>query len=219
MYNSSHLSFRRAFQLAELLIVTWCSLIVARSETVETEQEALLRRAAEQLERLAVFRRYPENQEKIDLSKFTEELENPISRSLLDIWKTPMSQNHLDETRGEVEQDTPLEELELLPEETQSDITKQIGDEKLTIGVITDPRYAAMMQERIKRGYNPGSASLLTGIAGGLISGIASASSASAAKAIAGSSETAYKPVYAEPPVHTVEHTYSVINILLCVYI
>lgn len=194
--------------------MTWCSLIVARSETVETEQEELLRRAAQQLERLEAFRRPPENQEKFDPTIFIGELDNPISRSLLEIWKTPADQNHLDEPKSEAEQSTLWDELEPLPEETESDVTKQIGDEKL-IGVITggDPKYAAMMQERIKRGYNAGSASLLTGIAGGLISGVASASSASAAKASAGSSETSYKPAYVEPPVHTVEHTYSVINI------
>ncbi|XP_020286905.1 uncharacterized protein LOC109856258 isoform X2 [Pseudomyrmex gracilis] len=197
-------------KLTELLIVTWCSLIVARSETVETEQEELLRRAAQQLERLEAFRRPPEIQEKFDPTIFIGELENPISQSLLEIWKTPVDQNHLDETKSEAEQSTLWDELEPLPEETESDVTKQVlGNEKLT-GVITgDPKYAAMMQERIKRGYNAGSASLLTGIAGGLISGVASASSASAAKASASSSETAYKPTYAEPPVHTVEHTYS----------
>lgn len=168
---------------------------MARSETVENEQETL-KKAAEQLERLALFRRTTETQEEPDISK------------LLEAWKS-VDQNHLD-GKNDAEQSVPWEVLEILPEQTKSDAAKRIDDENkmITIGVIADPKYAAMVQERIKRGYSAGSGSLLTSIAGGVLSGIASTSSGSAAQASAGSSQQ--KPVYGAP----VEHAYSVINIL-----
>ncbi|KYN06091.1 hypothetical protein ALC62_02953 [Cyphomyrmex costatus] len=194
-YNSSHLSFRRVLQLTELLIVTWCSIIMAQSETLESNQETLLKKAAEQLERLEPYRRVADNRGKFDLS------------SLPETWKSSVDQNQLDGTKGDVDQNVSWELSENLPEQTEPDTLKRIDDKKLvTIGVITDPKYAELMQDRIKRGYNVGSASLLTSIAGGVLTGIASASSGSAAKASAGSSEAAYKPVYGAP---TVEHAYS----------
>lgn len=192
---------RRAFQLREFLIVTWCSIIVARSETVtKNDRETLLRKAAEQLERLAPYRRGADNREEVDLSNLSE------------IWRSPEDQNRQDETKSDADQrGSPWEVISDILS-TESDATKKTDDEKLvTIDVIADPRYAAMMQERIKRGFDAGSASLLTGIAGGLLSGIASASSSSAGKALASSSQSAsHVPVYGAP---AVEHTYSVIII------
>ncbi|KAM0735375.1 hypothetical protein ACS0PU_010523 [Formica fusca] len=182
-------------KLREFLIVTWCSIIVARSETAKNDRETLLRRAAEQLERLAPYRRSADNREEIDLS-------NP------DVWRSPEDQNHLDETKSDADQrGSPWEVISDILS-TESDATKGIDDEKLvTIDVIADPKYAAMMQERIKRGFDAGSAGLLTSIAGGLLSGVASASSSSAGKALASSSQSGYHaPVYGTP---TVEHTYS----------
>lgn len=170
---------------------------MVQSETVENEQETLLKKAAEQLERLALFRRTAETQDEPDVSK------------LLETWKSSVDQNHLEE-KNDADQDVPWDVLEILPEQTESDAAKRIDDEKMiTIGVIADPKYTEMMQERIKRGYNAGSASLLTSIAGGVLSGIASTSSGSAAQASVGSSQP--KPVYGAPA----EHTYSVIIILL----
>ncbi|XP_067207739.1 uncharacterized protein [Linepithema humile] len=186
-------------KLTELLIITWCSIIVARSEAVENEQETLLKKAAEQLERLAPFRRIAETPEESDVSK------------LLEAWKASVDQNNLD-GKNDDSQGVPWEVLEILPEQTEeqteeqtiTDAAKRIDDEKMiTIGVIADPKFAAMMQERVKRGYNAGSGSLLTSIAGGVLSGIASTSSGSAAQASVGSSQQ--KPVYGTPA----EHTYS----------
>ncbi|CAL1682950.1 unnamed protein product [Lasius platythorax] len=187
-------------KLREFLIVTWCSIIVARSETVtKNDRETLLRKAAEQLERLAPYRRGADNREEVDLSNLSE------------IWRSPEDQNRLDETKSDADQrGSPWEVISDILS-TESDATKKTDDEKLvTIDVIADPRYAAMMQERIKRGFDAGSASLLTGIAGGLLSGIASASSSSAGKALASSSQSAsHAPVYGAP---AVEHTYSYVE-------
>ncbi|XP_011635801.1 uncharacterized protein LOC105426326 [Pogonomyrmex barbatus] len=183
----------------ELLTVTWCSIVVAArsAEMAEGDQETLMKRAAEQLERLAPYRRTAEDR--------TEDLSN-----LLETWKSLADQNQLDGTKSDVEQAVPWEIPEISPEQAEEmpDAAKRLDDEKkmITIGVIADPRYAALMRDRIKRGFDYGSASLLTGIAGGVLSGVASASSGSAAKASAGSSEQAYKaPIYGAP---TVEHTY-----------
>jgi len=179
-------------------MITWCSIIVARSETTESDQETLLKKAAEQLERLAPYRRIADDRGESDLS------------SLLETWKSSMDQNQLDGTKDDADQNISWEIPEALLEQTEPDATKRVDDKKLiTISVIADPKYTALMQDRIKRGYNVGSAGLLTSIAGGVLTGIASASSGSAAKASAGSSETAYKPVYSAP---AVEHTYSVID-------
>ncbi|KAL6259852.1 hypothetical protein P5V15_009762 [Pogonomyrmex californicus] len=172
-------------------------VVAARSaETAEGDQETLLKRAAEQLERLAPYRRTAEDR--------TEDLSN-----LLETWKSLMDQNQLDGIKSDVEQAVPWEIPEISAEQAEEpDAAKRLDDEKkmITIGVIADPRYAALMRDRIKRGFDYGSASLLTGIAGGVLSGVASASSGSAAKASAGSSEQAYKaPIYGAP---TVEHTY-----------
>ncbi|XP_018354216.1 PREDICTED: uncharacterized protein LOC108755599 [Trachymyrmex septentrionalis] len=182
-------------KLTELLIVTWCSITVARSKTVESNQETLLKKAAEQLERLEPYRRATDNHDESNFSNVPE------------TWKPLVDQNQLDEIKDDVDQNVSWEMSEILPEQTEPDSLKRIDDKKLiTISVITDPRYAELMQNRIKRGYDVGSTSLLTSIAGGVLTGIASASSGSAAKASAGSSETAYKPVYGAP---TVEHAYS----------
>lgn len=179
-------------------MLTWCSIIVVRAENAESNQETLLKRAAEQLERLAPYRRTGEDRES-ELS------------SLLETWKSSVDQNQLDETKSDTDQNVSWENVsEALPEQMEPDATKRTDDKKmLTISVFTDPKYAALMQDRIKRGFDAGSASLLTSIAGGVLSGVASASSGSAAKASAGSSETVYKPIYGAP---TVEHTYSVID-------
>lgn len=166
---------------------------MARSETEKADQEALLRRASEQLERLAPYRKAADP-EASDLS------------DLLEVWRSPVDQNDLDEARNNAgdRQGVPWEVVEILPEQTESDAAKRVDDEKrITIGIIADPKYAAMMQERIKRGFDAGSASLITSIAGGVLSGIASASSGSAAQASATSSQTAHKPAYG-PPVYTV---------------
>lgn len=189
----------RAFQLAGLLTVTaWCSIIMARSETADVDQEALLHRAADQLNRLMPFRKIAEDRPEINLE------------NLLEIWKPVADQNHLDERKDDgADQGVPWEMLEVVPE--QVDTMKRIDDEgMIAIGVITDPQYAAMMQDRIKRGFTPGSAGLLTSIAGGVLSGVASASSSSAGKASASSSE--HKPIYGVPSA-PVEHSYSVIDI------
>lgn len=176
-------------------MVTWCSIIVARSEIAESDPETLLKKAAEQLERLAPYRRTAEDRES-ELS------------SLLEAWRSSVDQNQLDGTKSDADQNVSWEISEALPEQTEPDGTKRKDDEKLMFSVITDPKYSAMMQDRIKRGYDAGSGSLLTSIAGGVLSGVASASSGSAAKASAGSSETVYKPVYGAPA----EHAYSVID-------
>ncbi|XP_071637240.1 uncharacterized protein [Temnothorax longispinosus] len=177
-------------KLSEFLMVTWCSIIVARSEITESDQETLLKSAAEQLERLAPYRRTAEDRE----SEFL---------SLLETWKSSVDHNQLDGTKSDADQNVSWEMSEALPEQTEADATKRTDNDKLIIDVIADPRYAALMQDRIKRGFDLGSAGLLTSIAGGVLSGVASASSGSAAKASAGSSESAYKPVYGAP---TVEH-------------
>ncbi|XP_018312578.1 uncharacterized protein [Mycetomoellerius zeteki] len=182
-------------KLTEFLIVTWCSVTMARSKTVERNQEMLLKKAAEQLERLEPYRRATDNRDEFDLSNLPE------------TWKPSVDQNQLDGIQGDVDQNVSWEMSEILPEQTEPDPLKRIDDKKLiTISVITDPKYSELIQDRIKRGYDVGSTSLLTSIAGGLLTGIASASSGSAAKASAGSSEAAYKPVYGAP---TVEHAYS----------
>ncbi|XP_036148089.1 uncharacterized protein LOC105829193 [Monomorium pharaonis] len=174
-------------------MVTWCSIIVAQSETAENDQETLLRTAAEQLERLAPYRKTADQRQ----SEFS---------NLLETWKSSIGQNQLDVTKSDADPNVSWEMPEV-SQQTEPDKTERIDDKNLiTISVITDPQYSALMQERIKRGYDVGSASLLTSIAGGVLSGVASASSGSAAKASAGSSESAYKPVYGAP---TVEHTYS----------
>ncbi|XP_072760346.1 uncharacterized protein [Anoplolepis gracilipes] len=186
-------------KLREFLIVTWCSIIVARSETERNDRETLLRKAADQLERLAPYRRVSADNQagEIDLS-------NPP-----EVWRSPEDQNRLDETRSD-RGDQSRSPWEVISDilSTQSDEGKKSDDEKLvTIDVIADPRYATMMQERIKRGFDVGSGSFLTSIAGGLLSGVASASSSSAGKAIASSSQAAsHSPVYGVP---AVEHTYS----------
>ncbi|RLU23243.1 hypothetical protein DMN91_003446 [Ooceraea biroi] len=180
-----------------LTVTAWCSIIVVRSETMDVDQETLLKRAAEQLDRLTPYRKTGGSEESAEINL----------TDLLESWKPVADQNHLDGTKNDADQGVPWEVLEMLPEqsesgeteETESDATKRADDNEgmLTIGVITDPQYAAMMQERIKRGYNSGSASLLTSIAGGVLSGVASASSSSAGKASASSSE--YKPTYSAP--------------------
>ncbi|XP_011069117.1 PREDICTED: LOW QUALITY PROTEIN: uncharacterized protein LOC105154979 [Acromyrmex echinatior] len=184
-------------KLTELLIITCCSVTVARSKTVESNQETLLKKAAEQLERLEPYRRATDNRGEPNLSNVPE------------TWKSLVDQNQLEGIKDDMDQNVSWEMSEILPEQTKPDSEqlKRIDDKKLiTISVITDPKYAELMQNRIKRGYDVGSNSLLTSIAGGVLTGIASASSGSAAKASAGSSETAYKPIYGAP---TVEHTYS----------
>ncbi|XP_011707573.1 PREDICTED: uncharacterized protein LOC105462574 isoform X2 [Wasmannia auropunctata] len=179
-------------KLTELLMVTWCSIIVARSETVESDQETLLRRAAEQLERLEPYRRTDDRGGESDLSSF------------LETWRPMVDQNQLDGTRGDADQSISWEMLEAPVDQSEPDAAKRIDDDKkMIISVISDPRYAALMRDRIKRGFDVGSGSLLTSIAGGVLTGVASASSGSAAKASAGSSESAYKPVYGAP---SVEH-------------
>lgn len=190
----------RAFQLREFLIVTWYLILVARSDTAgKNDREMLLRKAAEQLERLAPYRRGADNQGEVDLSNSPE------------IWRFLEDQNRLDETKNDADQrGSPWEVISDIVS-TEADAAKKTDDEKLVIDVIADPRYTAMMQDRIKRGFDIGSASLLTSIAGGLLSGVASASSSSAGKALAGSSHSTYSaPAYGAP---TVEHTYSVIVI------
>ncbi|XP_070513880.1 uncharacterized protein, partial [Cardiocondyla obscurior] len=189
--------FHRAFQLTGLLTITWCTIIAARSELAENNEEPLLKRAAEQLERLAPYRRTADDRE-TELS------------SLLEAWKSSLNENQLERARSDVNQNVAWEiqsESDALAEQIDSKRPKRTDDEKLiTIDLITDPRYTEMMQERIKRGFDVGSTSLLTSIAGGVLSGVASASSGSAAKASAGSSQSAHKPVYGAP---TIEHAYS----------
>ena len=173
---------------------------MARSKTIESNQETLLKKAAEQLERLEPYRRATDNRSESNLSNVPE------------IWKSSLvDQNQLEEIKNNVDQNVSWEMSEILPEQMEPNSLKRIDDKKLiTISVITNPRYAELMQNRIKRGYDVGSTSLLTSIAGGVLTGIASASSGSAAKTLAGSSETAYKPVYGAP---TVEH--AVIDIFI----
>lgn len=163
--------------------MTCCSIIAARSETSNTDQE-LLKRASEQLERLAPYRKSAE-QEALDLA------------NLLEAWR-PVGQDISNERKVDGDQGVPWQLLEILPEQTESGEAAKRADEqkRITIDIIADPKYAAMMQERIKRGFDIGSASLLTSIAGGVLSGVASASSGSAAKASASSSQHDYKPAY-----------------------
>lgn len=184
---------RRAFQLTELLIVTCCSIIAARSESSDQE---LLKRASEQLERLAPYRRSAD-QEALDLA------------NLLETWRPPANiQDEIQDDPDErkIDQAASWQLLEIPPDQAESaEAAKRTDDKKrITIDIITDPKYTAMMQERIKRGFDAGSASLLTSIAGGVLSGVASASSGSAAKASAGSSQHDYKPAYGPPPVYSV---------------
>lgn len=177
--------------------MTCCSIIAARSETSDTDQE-LLKRASEQLERLAPYRRRAD-QEALDLA------------NLLEAWRPPADQDASNERKIDVGQSEPWE-LEILPEQTDSGETaKRTDDEKrITIDFITDPKYAAMMQERLKRGFNYGSASLLSSIAGGVFSGVASASGGSAAKASSSSSQHDYgHPAYG-PPAYGSSPAYSV---------
>lgn len=180
---------RRAFQLTELLIVTCCSIIAARSETSDTDQE-LLKRASEQLERLAPYRRSAD-QEAIDLA------------NLLEAWRPPVNQDDLNGGKTDTDQGVPWQQLEIVSEQTEPEESAKRADDKkqITIDIITDPKYAVMMQERIKRGFNAGSASLITSIAGGVLSGVASASSGSAAKASSSSSQHDYgQPAYGPAP-------------------
>lgn len=185
---------RRAFQLTELLIVTCCSIIAARSENSDTDHQELLKRASEQLDRLEPYRKSAD-QKALDLAE------------LLETWRPSVDQDVSSERKTDEDQDVPWQLFEILPEPTgdSGEATKRADEEKrITIDLITDPKYTAMMQERIKRGYNAGSASLLTSIAGGVLSGVASASSGSAAKASAGSSQQDHKPSYSAPPVYSV---------------
>ncbi|XP_014473708.1 PREDICTED: uncharacterized protein LOC106743911 [Dinoponera quadriceps] len=173
-------------KVTELLIVTCCSIIAARSDT----DEELLKRASEQLERLAPYRRRAD-QEALDLA------------NLLDAWRPPMNED--DSKERKLDQAAPWEILEILPEQTD-DAAKRTDDKKqiMIADLIADPKYATMMQERIKRGFDAGSASLITSIAGGVLSGVASASSGSAAKASAGSSQHDYgQPAYGPPPAYS----------------
>jgi len=184
-------------------------MIAARSETTDEDRAELLKRAADQLDRLMPYRRSAENQSAGDQSAEID------LTDLLEIWKFgDADQNHLDGVKGDAEvKDVPWEMLDLLPEQTESDeAEKRAGDEEVITIDVADPQYTAMMQDRIKRGFTPGSGSLVASIAGGVLSGVASASSSSAGKASAGSSSSSseYKPSYAAP---SVEHGYSVINI------
>jgi len=184
-------------------------MIAAHSETTDVDREALLKRAADQLNRLMPYRKNAENRSAGDQSAEIDLMD------LLETWRLGIAdQNHVDGAKGDAEaKDVPWEMLELFPEQTESDeAAKRAGDEEvITIDLLTDPKHAAM-QDRIKRGFNAGSGTLVASIAGGILSGVASASSSSAGKASAGSSSSSseYKPSYAAP---SVEHSYSVINI------
>lgn len=191
-------------KLTELLIITaGCSMILVRSEAVDVGQEALLKRAADQLDRLTPYRRTAEDR--------AEDLAN-----LLETWKPVADQNHLDGTgKSDADQNVPWEVLEVLPDRADADVdeAKQADDDgTITIGVIADPQYAAIMRDRIKRGwnhglFNPGSGSFLASVAGGVLSGVATASSSSAGKASASSSTPEQKPSYGVPS--PAEHAYS----------
>lgn len=181
-------------------------MILVRSEAVDVGQEALLKRAADQLDRLTPYRRTAEDR--------AEDLAN-----LLETWKPVADQNHLDGTgKSDADQNVPWEVLEVLPDRADADVdeAKQADDDgTITIGVIADPQYAAIMRDRIKRGwnhglFNPGSGSFLASVAGGVLSGVATASSSSAGKASASSSTPEQKPSYGVPS--PAEHAYSVKN-------
>ncbi|XP_019699486.2 uncharacterized protein LOC105188729 [Harpegnathos saltator] len=188
-------------KLTGFLIVTCCSIIAARPET---EDQELLKRASKQLERLTPYRRRNADRDlALDLA------------NLLETWGPPLGQDDGGGSNGgtsEVDQAdqgvVPAWEIVGIPlgrTEADEAAAKRADDEKrLTIDIVADPEYTAMMQERIKRGFNAGSASLITSIAGGVLSGIASASSGSAAKASSSSSSSSsqqdYKPAYGPPP-------------------
>lgn len=160
---------------------------MSRSETIESSQEAFLKKASEQLERLAPFRRIADRG-KVDLS------------DLRKIWRN----EDLDGTKSDVGQTVPWELFAFVPEETQTvaDAAKRVDDEKpeITIDIITDSKDTAAMQERNKRGYDSGGFNLITGIAGGVLSGVATASKGSAASASSSSSQFSKdKQVYGAP--------------------
>ncbi|KAG7190868.1 hypothetical protein KM043_006929 [Ampulex compressa] len=172
------------FQIPAVFVIACLSTIGVRSDGTKSSQEVLLDRASAQLERLAPYRR---------------------------LGHVPSSQEadpgEAESTRRLEAQRIGLEIFQILPDELRRNISKRIdeGDaESFTIDLLADPRYAAFMQERIKRSgsgsFVGGSSSIVSGIASGLIGGLASASGGASRGS---SSSSQHKPEYG--PAHPYE--------------
>lgn len=122
-----------SFQLLPLLTLYCCSIVLVLSKTIETNEEALRARASAQLERLAPYRRIASNQGTSD-----EQLQ-----LLEDAAKDAGIRKLSDQQVYEI--------YRLLPETLQMDIVNQVGGNRAMIEMLANQKYAALMQDRIKR--------------------------------------------------------------------
>ncbi|KAF7407814.1 hypothetical protein HZH66_002351 [Vespula vulgaris] len=162
-----------------------------------------LERASAQLQRLAPYRR------SIDRAGS----DPPSSERPIDRKKTS------EESKEQEEQRIAMQILEMIEksEEFQKAMgsMKRIDDNKLTIDLVTDPRYTEYLQEqdRTKRSgsgsFITGSSSIISGIASGIIGGLTSASGAASRGSIGGDSQPTHV-VYGPPVQPYGEKTFDV---------
>ncbi|XP_043276558.1 uncharacterized protein [Venturia canescens] len=129
-------------KLAVLLLTLAVSWTSAKSGNAESSNEDLMKRAASQLERLSTFRRPREPQ------KTQSEIPADVNES-----QTSRSEDQIQEEIDEAQ--------------------NRIDDLRASASaVLQDPRYAAIMQDRIKRSFISGFANKLIGGAVGAVSGL-----------------------------------------------
>lgn len=129
-------------QLAVLLLTLAVSWTSVQSGNAESTNEELMKRAASQLERLSAFRR---------------PREPPIT-----LPEVPSEENGSQSIATEAK-----------VEEEMVEAQKRIDDLRASAtAVLQDPRYAAIMQDRIKRSFISGFANKLIGGAVGAVSGL-----------------------------------------------
>ncbi|XP_015181732.1 PREDICTED: uncharacterized protein LOC107069177 [Polistes dominula] len=189
-----------------LILLSCCSIVPILSEKTLLNQNELKERASAQLQRLAPYRR------SIDRTGS----DPPPSSSEMPIIE---QKGTLEKSKEQEEQRIAMQILEMI--EKSDEFKKAVGsmkkidDNKLRIDFETDPKYAELLQEqdRIKRsgsgGFVTGSSSIISGIASGIIGGLASASGA-ASRGSSGSSGQPTHVVYGPPVQPYGEKTFDV---------
>ncbi|XP_076686996.1 uncharacterized protein LOC143378853 isoform X2 [Andrena cerasifolii] len=129
-------------KLPQLLALVCSSMVVVLSESTEPKEQELLARASAQLERLAPYRRAPADQGPPD--EQWQALESAAKAK--DAVKAGLDDRQM-----------AFEIYRILPESMQKDIARRVGADQAVIELLADPKYMALMQERIKRSGSKGS--------------------------------------------------------------
>ncbi|XP_076240515.1 uncharacterized protein LOC143183022 [Calliopsis andreniformis] len=123
----------------QFLALVICSFACVLSENTESNNQ-LLARASAQLERLAPYRRTSTDQ--VAPEDQTQLPENAT--------KEPETKQQLDDRQ------MAFEIYRMLPASVQKDIARRVGGNEAVVELLTNPKYFALMQARIKRSGSKG---------------------------------------------------------------